>query len=184
MIDKKYIVLDIDDTLVCFLSHLIDIHNNLPGVANKYSREDIEGWSLPDDLKDTFKEYENWVYVSAPALPKVKNKIKQLKKSGYGIILMTARDESFKKHTIFNLSFNKIEYDMLFFNKNKSLKINRLSEDYNIEIFADDRASTVNKVRENTNVPNVYLINMPSNRNIELLEGVTRINNIHEIKEE
>ena len=180
--NKLWIVLDIDDTVTDFVSHLCHIHNTRN--KTQYCREDLLEWRMPQELKDTFKKYEEYLYVSAPALPRVKDKISQLKKKGYGILLMTARDEDFRKQTEFNLDLNGIQYDELFFNKNKALKINRLSEEYDIVIFADDKVSTVNKVKERTDVKKVYIINMPSNKNSELLPGIVRINNLNEIEEE
>ena len=144
----KACVFDIDDTLLDFVSHLCTIHNNIHGT--EYSVEDLTEWKLPEPLRETFAEYENWIYTSLPIFPKVIKKIHDLRIANYKIILMTARDVEFKKHTIFNLALNGIKYDELHFNKNKSLKINRLSEKYDIHVFADDKLDTVNKVKRDT----------------------------------
>jgi len=182
MSKDKAVVLDIDDTLLDFRGHLYTIHNNKYDTS--YNRKDDTEWTLPEELNKTFIEYENWIYVSQPILPKVKKQLELFRERGYKIVLMTARSEDYKKHTIFNLALNGIKYDELFFNKNKALKINRLSEKYDIKIFADDKVDTVNKVRRETDIPKVYLINMPCNRNEDEEEGVMRINNIHQIKED
>ena len=176
-------ILDLDDTCFSFLDHTCFIHYWLTGKL--YKTTDLPHWDLPDDLNQTFKDYENWIYISQPIFPKVVQTIKKLKEKGYKIIFMTARPKEFKKHTLFNLAFNKIDVkeDELYFNKNKSLKINRLAEIYDIQVFADDKLETVNKVKTETEVPNVYLVNTPVNRNEEVAEGIIRINNIHEIKE-
>lgn len=178
---QKSVIFDIDDTCLDFIGFTCKLHFLITGKL--YKKEDITEWDLPTDLYATFKEYENWIYVSQPIFPKVIQTIDKLRKLDYKIILMTARPEVFKKHTQFNLALNKVYYDLLLFNKNKSLKINRLSEDYDIRIFCDDKLETVNKVKKGTQVPSVYLINTSANRNEDVEEGIIRINNIHEIKE-
>lgn len=176
----KCVVLDLDDTCLDFLSHTCFIHYWLTGKEHKKS--DITEWKLPDDLNKTFQDYENWIYISQPIFPEVVKTINKLKEKGYKIIFMTARSDDFKKHTEFNLAFNKLTYDELYFNKNKSLKINRLSDEYDVQIFCDDKLETVNKVRRDTKVPHVFLINTHANRNEDVEEGIIRINNIFEIK--
>ena len=172
----KAVILDIDDTIVSFCKHLLTIHNNLNKV--KYSMADLKEWDLPSDLNDTFNEYEELLYASQPIIKAARKKIKKLRESGYRIILMTARDVSFRKVTEFNLALNDIGYDELYFNKNKSLKINRFSKEYEILLFADDKVTTVNKVKRNTTIPNVFLIGMPSNKDSKIEKGVIRVNDI------
>lgn len=176
----KAVVLDIDDTCLDFLGHTCSIHYWKTGEDIK--RSDLTEWQLPESLYKTFREYEDLIYASQRTLPKVVSAINKFREKGYKIILMTARPDDYKRVTEFNLWFNKITYDDLFFNKNKSLKINRLSEKYDIKVFADDKTETVNKVRRDTDVPNVYLINTHGTRNDDIEEGVKRINNIHEIE--
>lgn len=177
----KAIVLDIDDTCLDFLGHLCSIYYWKTGIAIK--RSELTEWQLPEPMYETFREYEDLIYASQRTLPKVVASINEFIEKGYKIILMTARPEDYKRVTEFNLWFNKIKYDKLFFNKNKSLKINRLSEEFDIKIFVDDKTETVNKVKRDTDVPSVYLINTHGTRNDDIEEGVVRINNIHEIKE-
>ena len=176
---EKAVVLDIDDTLLDFCAHLCEIHNGLNGTA--YKRDDLIEWSLPLELNKTFQEYERELYLSQPIIPKVRKQLELFRNRGYKILLMTAREEVYYKETKFNLALNKIKYDELFFNKNKALKINRLSERYDIHSFADDKAYTVNRVKRETDTKFVYLINMPSNRNEEIEPGVIRINNLYDI---
>jgi uncharacterized HAD superfamily protein len=177
---KKICIIDVDDTVVDFVSHLCHIHNFLR--KDSIDKSDLGNWKFPEALEKTFREYEEWIYLSAPILRKAKKKINELKDKGLGIVLMTARDENFRKQTEFNLALNGIDYDELLFNKNKSLKINRLSEKYDVVLFVDDKLSTVLKVKERTDVPHIYLINMPSNREDDVPEGVERINNLGEVK--
>ena len=178
---KKAFVSDIDDTCLDLMRAVLTLHEMKTGV--KYERADILEYSLPKDLAGTLYKYEDWIYLSMPILPKIKNTLKKFKELGYSIILMTARDSKYAEVTEFNLAMNGVEYDEIFFNKNKSLKINRLSEKYSIEYFVDDRLATVNKVKRDTDVRNVILINTYANKNKEVEEGVIRINNLHNIEE-
>lgn len=179
MTKEKGYVIDIDDTLLSFVSHLKFVSDQLKDT--NFMQTELSEWLLPLALKETFEEFEDLIYASLPANVRVREKLEEMRCKGYKIILMTARDEKFRRVTLFNLGINRIKYDAIFFNKNKSLKINRLEEKYEIVGFADDKASTVNKVKRDTNVKNVYLINMSSNRDETLEDGVKRINNLNEI---
>lgn len=176
----KAYVLDIDDTILDFIGHLYHIHNMLHGTDYKPSC--LKEWKLPDDLKYTFEKYRDWLFVSQPILPGVQQKLWLIRKKGYKLILMTARPEKSRPQTEFNLALNGVHYDELFFNKNKSLKMNRLAEKYDIEVFADDKTYTVNKVKTDTDIPRVYLIDLSSNRKDLTEKGVKRIKSIKEIK--
>lgn len=181
---QKVIITDLDDTLVRFTSSVIDVSN----VENGTNLQPIklEGWGYPPAMNEVFIKYESWFYAASPILNKVRQKMLDMKAAGYQIFIMTARPESFKMQTYFNLLLNKLikgeHYDEIFFCKNKALKINRLSEKYDIRIFVDDRAKTVNEVKQRTKVSDVYLIDMNSNQNAEMAEGVIRIKSIDEIE--
>lgn len=176
----KAFILDLDDTTVPFIQHLLKIHNEENNT--NITQAELTEWILPDELVRTFKEYEDLIYASIPLLDRVREKLVEIHARGYKIIFMTARDERFKRVTKFNLNINHVKYDELYFNKNKSLKINRLQEKYNVVAFADDKVETVNKVRRDTDVPKVYLISLPSNRNDEIEDNIIRINSLTEME--
>lgn len=181
MSKPKAAIIDIDDTCLPFIPYLLVVHHRNKKV--KYKSSELTEWKLPEDLRETFIEYEDLIYASMPAMKGVIDKLREFKEKGYKVILMTARDKEFKRVTEFNLAMNGIEYDdEIYFNKNKALKINRLAEQYDIRYFADDKADTVNKVKRETGVKNVYLINMTSNKNDEMEPGVIRINNLCDIE--
>jgi uncharacterized HAD superfamily protein len=180
MIVEKWTCFDIDDSTSDFLGNLLHVHKSIFG--GKHTRNDFANWKIPDDLYKTFKDYEYEIYLTQKILPKVKKKLDDFRKRDYKVMLMTARDETFRKATVFNLAINNIKYDALFFNKNKSLKLNRLMNRFNIEIFADDKLETVNKVAKNTKVKDVYLITRAYNRNLNTESRVKRIYSIDDIK--
>jgi uncharacterized HAD superfamily protein len=174
------VCLDWDDSCSNFIGNLLRIHNGLYGT--KYTREIFSNWQMPEDIRMTFKTYENEIYASQPLLPKVRKKLKKIKRMGYKIIFITARPEAYRKVTLFNLALNNINYDAIYFSKNKTLKINKLMKKFNIKAFADDNINTVNKVAEHTKVKHVYLITRSYNRNVAEHKRVKRIFNLEDVK--
>ena len=172
-------VIDIDDTGMNFSHVLMQLRRALYGVKDTVYQ--TQTWSLSKEQMETFRAYEAWIYARMQPKKGFKKALKRLRKKGYAIILMTARDSTFKAETIASLRYHGIISDELMFNKNKSLKINRLKERYNIVGFVDDRPETVKKVKEETKVPNVYLYDMPCNRSEEI-EGVKRIKSLEEVE--
>ena len=74
-------------------------------------------------------------------------------------------------------------YDDLIFcsSSDKAKMIRKLGKTFNVVAFADDKASTVQDVFENTNVNEVYLINQPHNEHMEIDEDITRLNKLFDI---
>lgn len=193
---EKAVVLDVDDTLVSFLSYLCFLHNKLHGTS--LSEHDIKEWAFDnldltdvrgnkvtgEQLNETFHEYESeGLYARLPAIKESRFGVELMRDLGYKIILMTARKPEFHKQTILNLISNKIDYDELYFTKEKVKKINALAKDYNIMLFADDKYETVLDVYENAKIHKngqVCLINKSHNQDKELDEGILRINTVFE----
>jgi len=177
----KAIAIDLDDCVLNFLHVLLRLHNEIHKTA--YRPRDMRKWVLPEDVAQTFKDYEEYLYASLSKKPGVEEALKRIRAKNYKIVFITARNEKFREATEFNLKRLGIEFDELFFNSRKALKLNRLSELFDICAFIDDKVETVEAVREKTDIPNIYLVRMPSNSGAVLSEGVIRINNLHEIKE-
>ena len=76
-----------------------------------------------------------------------------------------------------------LPHDQVLFadSKDKAKVVRKLSKEYNVVAFADDKHSTVEDVKKNTKVKNVYLVNQEHNRNMENIDGVKRVNGIFEI---
>lgn len=177
---QKAIVLDLDDCCFDFIGTLCVLAKVLENTT--YIKQDLVKWELPEELQTIFRKYEREIYLLEPMFKEAKIFLTYANTLGIKIIFMTARDEKYKKETELSLAMNEITYEEICFNKNKALKINRLSDKYDILAFADDKASTINKVKKDTTIPNVYLIDMPSNRNEVIEKGVIRIYNIEGIK--
>jgi uncharacterized HAD superfamily protein len=92
---------------------------------------------------------------------------------------LTARNERFRLATEYNLNDQDIYYDELYFSKDKVKIIKQLSKEYNIVMFADDKASTVKSVAESCKVKNIFLINKAHNKEEEIdEEEVKRANDL------
>lgn len=176
----KAVVFDLDDCTMDFRGLVVSIHEALTGI--KYTARDLKEWDFPEDLYKTFKDHEDYIYRAMRPKPNAVDKIIEFRSRGYEVVFMTARPEKFKDATEFSLKMAGIWYDDLLFNKNKSLKINRISDKYEIRVFADDKLATVEKVKRDTDVPHVYLVEAPWNKNEEVSEGVKRIKSINEIR--
>jgi uncharacterized HAD superfamily protein len=134
------------------------------------------------DLYDTFLKYEpHGLYAALPPMSEVKHALHLIRKLGYHIILITARKPEYEEQTIFNLLNNDLEYDKLFFSTDKAELIRKLYKEYEIVCFADDKASTVIDVFDNTKVKRVFLVNQQHNKSIQVDDQIKRINNIFEI---
>lgn len=190
---KKVTIWDLDDTCCHFLPELCRLHNKLYGTC--VNETDIQDWNFDSleikdargnivtgkQLRETFKEYEeHGLYSILPFISDAKQTLMFVKKLGYKIIFLTARPPKFEKATILNLIKNDIDYDELYFEEDKVKKIKELSKIYNVQLFVDDKASTVEQVNEKCKVNNVYLINKSYNRDEEVDEDVIRIDNIME----
>jgi uncharacterized HAD superfamily protein len=186
---KPAVCLDLDDCTLNFMDVLCELHNLLYGTNIQVS--DFTEWNLPDDVRKTFLDNEEFIYSQLKPKAGVINTLEKVRELGYSIVFLTARSDKFKRVTELNLLMNGIKYEEIFFNKRKALKINRLKDEYQIEVFADDKFDTVEKVSEKTSVSNVYLIGMPSNKNEEIKGDFKRIrymseilNNLKQVKEE
>lgn len=193
----KAVVLDMDDCFMgfidmfCFLAREIYKINVSPSNFTEYDMRkinyvDVNGNEVKgDDLFEIFKklEEEGGLYSHLKPLVDGQKALETIHKYGYRIILLTARKPEYELQTIANLAVHKIIYDDLLFcpSEEKAKMIRKLSKDYNIVAFADDKASTVRDVFENTNVNEVYLIDQPHNRKEEIDEEITRLNRLFDI---
>lgn len=176
---KPAICLDLDDCVLNFMEVLIEMHNKNNNTNVQLT--DFKEWSLPSPVLKTFLENEEKIYSLLKPKPKVIEAINEIKALGYKVLFLTARKKKFKKVTEDNLKENNIEYDAIYFNKKKSLKINKLVDEYLVRVFVDDKYSTVKEVSENTNVPEVCLMDMPSNKKENSNSLIRRIKNLKQI---
>jgi len=186
------VVLDYDDTCVDFIGFLCTLHNHLHGTC--MTRRDVVNWCFSDiDMKDarghtvtgaefnsTFKEWENdGLYASLPALKDARRAIDLMKTLGYKVIILTARDEKYRKQTELNAMHQHLKYDELHFSNDKVKTIRELSKVYNIKMFADDKASTVISIAEKCKVKHVFLIDQEHNSDIDD-DDIVRVKDIME----
>ena len=188
----KTIILDIDDVINDFCGELCWIHNKVNGTC--VTAHDIKDWNfetlrvrdrngnevIGEDLRKTFHYWEDHgLYSSLPVKPKVQDAISIMRLFGYKVIFLTARDKKFRDETRLNFWRHGISFreDELILREDddkdnfKTKKIKQLSKEYNIQMFVDDKYSTVEHVAENTNVNTVCLIETASTRSLNTIEG-------------
>jgi len=191
----KVIALDYDDTLVNFQGLLCDIHNRLYDTCvypSDFTEYDIKKLEVTDargthvkgiDIYETFKKYEGiGLYSALKPLDGARRALHLIHKLGYKIIIVTARSEEYRDQTIFNLLHQNLDYDEIHFcpSSEKAKTIRRLSKEYNIVAFVDDKAATCADVAENTNVNTVYMVDQAHNRSFES-DDIKRIDSVFEL---
>lgn len=196
-IKPKALVFDYDDCIVKFLETVFQFYNYLNDTS--VSTNDMSDWEFDSllhkdargnvvtgaDIRDTFLEYEpHGLYAG---LPPIRNAIKALefcRKLGYKLIIITARKQEYEKDTLYNMWLNGVEYDEIYFEKDKAHRIKQLKRQYNIIAFADDKFSTVKEVADTCKLRYNFLVDMASNRMVEFdeeEEGINRISDLFEI---
>jgi uncharacterized HAD superfamily protein len=194
--NPKAVVFDSDDCLVAFMQGLCDLHNKLYGTCvtptditeydmNKAHMVDINGNKVEGaELMQTFRDHEDHgLYASLDPLPSVERALKYINTLGYKIFVLTARAEKYRIETEMNFMKFNLKYDEVIFaeSKDKAKAIRKLSKEYNIVCFADDKASTVSDVNENTKVKQVYLISQKHNENYEVDDEIIRVPSVFDI---
>lgn len=190
---KKAIISDFDDCIVDFLPFLCHVHNTLYQTC--LSEHDIKEWDFEQldvtdvrgnrvtgqDLLNTFHKYEpHGLYASLPVIKEARFALKMMKDLGYKIIIITARKPEYREQTMLNLIKNNLVYDEIYFEKDKVSKIKELAKRYQIEVFADDKLSTVESVAEKCKVKYNCLVEKAHNREKEIGEDILRINSLFE----
>lgn len=192
----KAVIFDSDDCLVNFQDMLCRIHNKLHDTCitpsdireydmNKANMVDARGNEVKgEELFKTFKEYENHgLYATLKPLPEARHALHLIRKMGYKIIILTARPEEYEKQTRFCFLHQNLEHDEIVFapSSEKAKAIRKLAQTYNIQVFADDKASTCVDVSENTKTKMVFNILQPHNRDIELDDEIKRVDSVFDI---
>ena len=185
------IVLDYDDTIVEFTSFLCTLHNKLNNTCitksdvkewhfNSINMSDVRGNTVTgEDFTKTYKTYEkNGLYAALPAMRDAVHAIKLMRKMGYKVVILTARDPIFEKDTELNAIHQGIEYDEIVFNIDKVSAIRSLKKKYNIKMFADDKESTVLKVAEKCNIEHIFLVDETLSKEIDDNEDIIPVRDI------
>ena len=188
------VVLDIDDTVVHFCNFLCYAYNNIHHTS--ITESDLTTWDFTTtkvtdhsgktvsgvEIRQFFKDYEaHGFYTALPPIKESVLAIDFIRKMGYKVILLTARDEKYRKDTELNFSINKIQYDEIIFNAEKVKQINKLARKHNIVAFADDKYDYVRDVAETDKVNICYLINKAHNLSVNTGDDLIRVNDLLEI---
>ncbi len=192
---KKGVVLDIDDVVVSFMETLIHLFNEKKGTC--LTPDDLTDWDFKnvevkdargnitkgDEIRQFFEEIEpHGLYAFTTVYPQAKQALDMLSDWGYKIILLTARKEQYKIITELSLLMGGIKYDKIIFDWDKCRRISELNKDkLEIVAFVDDKYSTTLSVKKLCNLPFNFVVSKAHNRNIELAEGIIRINSVLEM---
>jgi len=184
------VVLDLDDTIADFCGELCWVHNKVNGTC--VTKHDIRDWNfstlrvrdargnevIGENLRKTFEYWEgHGLYASLNLIPKSAEAVSIMRKFGYKVILITARNIKYKDETKLNLWKHRVHYDEIYFREEedgedfKTKKIKQLAKTYNIQMFADDKFSTIEKAAlSGVHINNLCLIETASTRDLETEE--------------
>jgi hypothetical protein len=187
------IVLDLDDCIYDFRGYLCRMHNKLHKTSitandikswdfNGISVEDVRGHKVTgEQLYETFKKLEpEGLYWVLPLLPNAKDALIIIRKLGYRIVMLTAREEVYRNQSIFSIHHNDLPFDEVVFNKDKAKEIRKLSKTYNIRGFIDDKLSTVEDVEGSTNVNMCFLVETAATRDLEVDDNIIVVKDFFE----
>ena len=128
------VILDIDDCVFSFLGPFLDCYNEKFGTT--ISTSDITDYNFDTDKSSFLKQIEaSGFYSNLPLEFGALCFIKNLNKLKIKIIFITARPEVYKRDTLISLYQNNIEYEKLYFFKNKHVLINSLKKTYDIQLL-------------------------------------------------
>lgn len=188
------VVLDVDDTIVDFVGFLCYIYNSKNHTS--VTSADLKSWDFVgtkvedaqgkvvkgEELRKFFLDIEDHgLYAALPVIKESLLALELMRKLGYKIIFLTARSDKYLKDSEINFIVHKIPYDEIIFDHDKAKRIKQLARKHSIAIFVDDNVKHVTNVFETDRVEVCYLVNKGHNKNIELPDGIVRINDLLEI---
>ena len=191
---QKLVILDLDDTILGFIPFFVSEFNKINNthmiqadltqfdfMSLKF--KDCKGNQIEGKLLQEFflDQEKKGIYLKLKVLKNIKKALRLFKLLNYKVVIITARNKKFDMQTRHNLLINNIDLSEIYYTNNKVRVINRLSRLYDVKVFADDRLSTVTKVKEGCTVDKVYLINKCHNKGMEVVKGIKRVASIYDI---
>lgn len=192
---EKVIVIDGDDVIWDFTGTTTLLTNLTYGTCitpEQVNVWDYNGLELIDALGNrvtgemllnVYKTYENHGLYSVLSLkPFAKFAIELMKKSGYLVYILTARDEKFRKETELQIMLGGLSIDKIIFNWDKVIELNRLSKTYKVVCMVDDKSSTCTAISEKCKVGKVFLMNAPTNKDFDESDtDIIRVNDLLDV---
>lgn len=171
---KHYIGVDCDEVLAesikCILEHepLKNKNISFNDITSYYLRDIKKFWLTKEEWIDIFFSFfDSPEYFKTKAVNWAYEKLKEIKKSGHKLAVVTARDEKFKKQTIewVNQHFPEIFDDFLFMNQfsEKEISKGELCKNFWIELLIDDNITNIENVNKE-GIPWI-LLRKPRNTN-------------------
>lgn len=187
----KVCAIDLDDTLADSSEYFIEVYSKLNG--------NIKVFKNRAELKERlsaleYEEYKRWYResgekINIPVKKGAKELCDNLKKAGYKIVIISARP--YEKHnrifpdTLQWLKENEIQYDAIYFERDKHIKI--LKELPNLDFIIEDNPICAKEISEQG-----YKVYLLTNESEELSEtslrknlqgrNIVHIKNLNEIK--
>lgn len=194
---NKKIAIDIDDVISSTVPSLLAFFIQKYNIHIKYEEYDnyklheqkvfVEKNINMNDTHDIWNEFFDSEYAKQMELvPWSKEMVEKLNSEWFDIILITARWESLRPHTIEWLqnTIPNIEFNNIYFTGNFKWKWSCKSEiclKYNIEYMIEDNAE--NCIALSKNWIKSYLITRPWNKHYNIVDSnIKRVSGWHEIK--
>ncbi|MFA5174615.1 MAG: dUTP diphosphatase [Candidatus Pacearchaeota archaeon] len=184
--NDKVCAIDLDDTLACTDEYFTKLYNEQKG-TNYKNRDEIK------EKEDTlvYENFKHWYResgekINIPLKKGAKELTDHLKKIGFKIVIISARPNDVYNRifpdTLEWLNKNEIQYDALYFEKNKHLKI--LNQLPFLSFLIEDNAEYAKQIA-NLNYT-VFLLNEKGDKEIENvfkdMHNVFVVKNLEEIK--
>lgn len=176
---------DIDEILCDFVPTLISTTNEYFGTNVRI--EDMTDYYISiflgiekeemDPVMNILGRYEN--VIRLPALIEGISLVKELKREGNFIALVTARGEDLREATLTWLEDHSVPYDELRFTNHETKEA--VAKELNLDCFIEDNPRHGNPVAE-IGIP-VFMPRYPWNRDKQLHKNITLVNNCTEIRE-
>ena len=128
-------------------AELYDIKLGKNHLRDKSSQIEDGRYSWTKEQREDFEK--NWVKVArkAPLMPGSISIIKMLQKEGHKIVIITGRDESYKKQTEKTFEENNLKFSKIYYGQQDS-KLKACKEE-NVDIMIDDNYNHAEELSQN-----------------------------------
>ena len=169
-------VFDCDEVLREFDEEVLRVYNKKYNDAKTI--DDLVSWKMEDNLSK-MTDFKHFVWNNPRMLMMAKpvkgslEYLKLVKHAGHTIGIATYQFSGLEEHTLYWLNENKVQYDFVFFGKDKHL--------LKADVFVDDKISNLLKMQKYNPNCSLYLKDRPWNQELND-SSITRIKELSEVK--